>query len=216
MMNRSLRFFGFDEGLTGSQKIEEIIGFWFNGISSPDQVHGVLTPYWFCATPSLNQEINSRFSQDIENALSNSYDTWLTTPKGSLALIILLDQFTRNLYPRSIEKVKGDPKAREISRHIISKGFESDLWPIHLLFAYLPFEHSENLQDQVLSVEKFKELVNKVPDQLKIEFNLHLMYAEIHKKVIQRFGRFPGRNYFMGRESTEEEKLYLIQDPYKF
>jgi uncharacterized protein (DUF924 family) len=130
--------------------------------------------------------------------------------------VILLDQFTRNLYSNTPDRVKGDCKARQVSLNIINKGFESQLWPIHLAFVYLPFEHSENLEDQLLSIQKHEELISHLPEPLKSSMKNYLSYAIIHKNVIEKFGRFPGRNQILSRESTEAELKYLKEDVYKF
>ena len=140
----------------------------------------------------------------------------MATGRGCLALIILLDQFTRNLNPDSPEQLKGDAKAISTAQHLIKAGLESQLWPPHLFFAYLPFEHSENMEHQNLCLLKFRELNLSVPENLRHNMELPLQFAEIHRNVIIRFGRYPGRNKILGRVSTEEEEKYLAEDEYGF
>lgn len=197
-------------------KAKQIIGFWFHGIENERSVNGTLAPYWFNATQELNDVIKENFSEDIEKGIQGVYDDWMTSPLNSLALVILLDQFTRNLYSNSSDRVKGDAKARSVAHHIINQNYESSLWPIHLPFVYLPFEHSENIEDQILSVAKHEQLISNAPEDLKKSFSPFLQFAIIHKQVIEKYERFPGRNQILSRSSTEEELLYLRNDLYKF
>jgi uncharacterized protein (DUF924 family) len=140
----------------------------------------------------------------------------MTTGRGCLAIIILLDQFTRNLFPESSEQLKGDVKAISVAEHLIKSGLESQLWPVHLVFAYLPFEHSEDMRLQNLSLLKFRELSLNVPENLRHNMEFPLKFAEIHRNVIVKFGRYPGRNKILGRVSTEEEEKYLAEDEFGF
>ena len=103
-----------------------------------------------------------------------------------------------------------------MAHHIINQNFESSLWPIHLPFVYLPFEHSENIDDQILSIQKHEQLLSAMPHDLIPSLSSYLHFAIIHKQVIEKYGRFPGRNQILSRISTEEELVYLNNDPYKF
>ena len=196
-------------------KANQIIGFWFHGFENERSMIGTLKPFWFNAKPELNDVIRENFSEDIEKGIRGEYDHWMSSPFESLALIILVDQFTRNLYSNSPDRIKGDEKALSVAHHLIAQNFESSLWPIHLPFVYLPFEHSESLDYQILSVQKFEQLVSNAPEDLKPVLTPYLQFAVVHKQVIQRFGRFPGRNQILSRDSTEEEITYLREDPYK-
>jgi uncharacterized protein (DUF924 family) len=198
-------------------KVEAIINFWFDGITGPEQLFGAISALWFDSTEDFNNKIRSDFLADIDKAIAGEYDEWLSSPRGCLAMIILLDQFTRNMFPSTIEQIKGDNKAISVAEHLIQQGFEAHLWPVHLGFAYLPFEHSEEPKYQELSVRKFTELVDRCPENLKEEARgSFVRFALLHKQVIDRFGRYPGRNYYMGRVSTEEEEKYLKEDDFGF
>src|SRR5574343_806537 len=176
------------------EKIDSIINFWFEGITGPEQFWGSVSQLWFNSTAEFNNNIRNNYLDDIDKALSGEYDSWLGSGRGCLALIILLDQFTRNLNPNTPDQLKGDNKAISVAEHLINSGLESQLWPIHLVFAYLPFEHSEEMRYQDLSITKFQELRAKVPENLKSSIDLPLKFAEIHRNVTVRFGRYPGRN----------------------
>lgn len=196
-------------------KPNQIIGFWFHGFECETTPTGTLSPFWFNATPELNDVIRENFSEDIEKAIQGQYDDWMSKPVEALALVILVDQFTRNLYSNSPDRVKGDEKGRSIAHHIINQNFESSLWPIHLPFVYLPFEHTESLEYQELSVQKFQQMVSNAPEALKPVLSSYLQFAVIHKQVIEKFGRFPGRNQILSRLNTEEEIIYLHEDRFK-
>jgi uncharacterized protein (DUF924 family) len=197
-------------------KIDAILNFWFEGITSPDQFFGPVSPLWFSSTPEFNEKIRQNFLSDIDRAIAGEYDSWLATGRGCLAMIILTDQFTRNLFPDSREQLKGDPKAISVVEHLIREGLESQLWPVHLFFAYLPFEHSEEMRYQDLSIQKYTQLIENTPEHLRDNLSLPMRFAVLHRNVIVKFGRYPGRNKLLGRVSTEEEEKYLAEDEFAF
>ena len=172
---------------------DDILAFWFAGDSAaPREV-------WF----ERNTEFDAacaRFAQALRYAKSGTYDDWTETPRGTLALIILLYQFSRNLHRGSAEAFAADAKARQIARVAITKGFDQALAPVERMFVYLPFEHSEDLADQEEAVRLFAALGD---DSVE--------YAQRHLDVIRRFGRFPHRNAALGRTSTPEELAYLAE-----
>jgi uncharacterized protein (DUF924 family) len=197
-------------------KSEEILEFWFQGFDSPDDFDGKKIYKFFVSDENINAQIRERFFDDIEKARSGEYDSWSETVRGSLALIIILDQFTRNLYPKSSEKYSGDEKARILAKQAVEKGFDEQVWPLHKLFFYLPFEHSENLEDQKFLLQKFDELIERSEDPTKNFYQGLRHYASLHATVIEKYGRFPGRNQIFGRVSTPEEEEYLATDKHKF
>lgn len=128
-----------------------------------------------------------------------------------LSLILLLDQFTRNIYRNTPNMFSGDQKALQLSYHMIQKKWDLELDPIYRPWIYLPLEHSENINDQNLSVEKMTKISNlkDLTDQEREFFGICVEYANDHKQVIERFGRFPYRNAILGRNSTPEELEYM-------
>jgi uncharacterized protein (DUF924 family) len=172
---------------------DDVLDFWFSG--DP----GTHRKVWF----EKNQDFDatcSRFADALCDARAGLFDHWTETPRGTLALIILLDQFSRNLHRNSPEAFAADGKAREIARTAIERGIDRMLGEVERLFVYLPFERSEDLADQDQSVRLFTSLGEDMT-----------RYAEDHRDVIRRFGRFPHRNAALGRTSTPDELAYLAQ-----
>jgi len=183
---------------------QRVLEFWFGKEGSPE--YGVRQAKWFAADTEFDARVTETFGADYEAALSGEYD-WLTdSAKGSLALVILLDQFPRNMFRGTARAFEADAKARSIARIAIEDGFDQLLPPVLRSFFYLPFEHSEDLTDQELSVLLFESL-NDVES---------LRYAVSHRDVVARFGRFPHRNAQLGRESTAEETAFLQESGSSF
>ncbi|WP_025899678.1 DUF924 family protein [Sneathiella glossodoripedis] len=174
-----------------------ILDFWFFPKSHPD--YGTNRDEWFQKNDDFDAEIKSRFLEIYEKARAGELLSWTEHKEGSLALIILLDQFPRNMFRASKKAFETDGKAREITRHMLDRGFFDQLKDFEKTFAALPLEHSENLQDQQQSLMLFKQFGT----ELQIE------YAQKHLDIIEKFGRFPHRNAALGRESTPEEIEFL-------
>jgi uncharacterized protein (DUF924 family) len=182
-------------------RVEEILKFWFgasnaDGVSSPREI-------WFRSTPEFDEEIRRRFLPAYEDAAADQLDVWMSSPRGCLALIILLDQFSRNLFRDDNRAFAADPVALKAAQYAIDHGLDRELQPLERVFVYLPFEHSENIELQNRSVELFSQLPQDDT------FAGYLDYAVRHRRVIQRFGRFPHRNADLGRQSTPEELEFL-------
>ena len=173
--------------------VEQVLSFWFAEGDSQSRA------VWFKTDPSFDHEIEDRFKAHQVKALSGDYDGLADMATGALALVILLDQFPRNLYRGSPEAFASDTKALAIARAALAAGFDQGLTPVQRTFLYLPFEHSEDRNDQEKSVQLFEELGDE--DKLK--------YAIEHREIIERFGRFPHRNAVLGRPSTPEEVEFL-------
>jgi uncharacterized protein (DUF924 family) len=171
----------------------EILTFWFG--SGDDEVRDI----WFKKDDTFDQEIRERFGTARQTAAAGGHDDWANTADGALALVILLDQFSRNLCRGSADAFATDEKSLSIAKAAIDNGFDLAQHPIRRGFFYLPFEHSENLAEQVRSIELFTALGNEHT----------LKYAVEHHDIIERFGRFPHRNAVLGRESTAEEQAFL-------
>jgi len=154
---------------------------------------------WFKKDAAFDAEIATRFMGVVDAATRGDLDDWAETAEGALALLIVLDQFPRNLFRGSQRAFATDAKARETARLAIANGFDRALEPDHRQFVYLPFMHSESLEDQDLSVALYETL--GLEEQLR--------YAHIHRDVVRRFGRFPHRNAALGRETTTEEAEFL-------
>lgn len=178
-------------------RIQEILDFWF--LPEDHAEYGKPREAWFKKDDGFDAEIREHFLDDFEKAESGAYLDWTESARGSLALILLFDQFTRNMFRDSPRAFDADGKAREIARHMLSRGYYDELSTVQKQFATLPFEHSEDLEDQKLSMQLFEKLGS---DEL-------LDYAERHYVIIEKFGRFPHRNEQLGRQNTEEEEAFL-------
>jgi len=158
---------------------------------------------WFTRNDDFDREIRERFLATHEAAALGRLADWEASAEGALALMILLDQFPRNMFRGTARAFATDPLALEAARHALAEGFDRALLPVERLFAYLPFEHSEALADQDRSCE-LTQALDAYP-----ETNDVYRYAVLHRDIIRRFGRFPHRNAILGRVSTPEELEFL-------
>ena len=169
--------------------INDILSFWRT--AGPEK--------WFKKVIAFDEAIRLKFEPTHHAAARGEYDTWAATAEGALALLILLDQFPRNLYRGSAHAFATDPKARTIARAAVEQGFDKQTDPVFRNFFYIPFEHSEDLADQDYGLALVAE--HGVEDDLK--------WAGIHRDIIARFGRFPHRNAAFGRTTTPQEQEFL-------
>jgi uncharacterized protein (DUF924 family) len=182
---------------------EEILTFWFGKPQDKQAYDKERQQLWFSANPLFDQEIRDRFTSDYQLAAARKLMDWQQTPRTALALVILLDQFPRNMFRGDPRAFATDPLAREVATSLVQTGADRRLLPVERMFAYLPFMHSENLADQQQSVALFQQLAQERSDLAS------LSHAIEHKETIERFGRFPHRNAVLGRPSTAEEIAFL-------
>ena len=168
---------------------------------SPQDVHD----FWFGAPddPAFDEEIRTKFGETVEAAIEGGLTEWEDNGQGSLALILLLDQFARNIFRGSGKSFAGDVRTRQVAAAAIAAGIEKDLNIPQRVFLYLPYEHSEDMADQHRSMDLFNSLPKYEGRDNQID------YAQRHLDIVERFGRFPHRNEAMGRASTAEEILFL-------
>jgi len=180
---------------------EEILDFWFG--RKGEEGYGEFREAWFLKDPDFDREIRDRFEAVYEEAAAGRLEAWKETARGSLALIIVLDQFPRNMYRGDARMYAADGLALASAQHAIERAYDRELPPFQRLFMYLPFEHSEDLEDQRFSVELFRGLAEETgSEDLTV-------YAARHMEIIERFGRFPHRNELLGRRTTPEEARFL-------
>jgi len=177
--------------------VSQILNFWFGEPSEPN--YGQFRPIWFMSSPEFDNLVKAQFLALYTQAKEGTLDNWVDTPQGILALILLLDQFPRNMFRNQAQAFETDQKACLLAKKAISEGYDQQLALFMQPFIYMPLEHSENKEDQRLSVNLFQKLG---------DLN-YLNYALQHQEVINRFGRFPYRNSVLGRMNTPEETQFL-------
>lgn len=177
---------------TSSVWSRDVLRFWFEEVGPAG---------WFASSSEVDSEIRGRF-RDLHGSLLENRDLAVLTPQSLLAAVIVLDQFSRNLFRGTSQAFAADPAARSLSRLAIDRGADTTLSDAERLFLYLPFEHSEDRDDQVLAVTLISRLGNA--DWTR--------YALAHQSIIGRFGRFPHRNEALNRTSSAEE-IALLREP---
>ena len=183
--------------MTKTIKYEDILGFWFTEIT-PDS--------WFKKDLDFDAALEARFGGAVTNALAGRLDHWADNADGCLALIILLDQFTRNIFRQSARAFSGDEMALALSLRCVDRGYLDNAKVAHCHFMLMPMMHSEDLEIQDSSVHLFKKYTEKRT----------YGYAVQHRDIIARFGRFPHRNMALGRPTTDEEKTFLMEPQSSF
>ena len=177
-------------------------------MSDPSEAAGIVDFWreagrkaWFRRNPAFDEAIRNRFEAAHHAAARGERPGWIDTPRGAVALLLLLDQVPRNLYRDSAHAFATDPLARAAARAAIGRGHDRATEPALRLFFYLPFSHSEDLADQLAGV--------RLTEALEREGGESATSARRHLETIRRFGRFPHRNAALGRETTAEEKAFL-------
>jgi uncharacterized protein (DUF924 family) len=193
-----------EDGVTDLQaRVQAVRDFWFGRGAEFGRVRKI----WFEKNDAFDRDCGD-FLEEYERAARGEYDAMADTPAGAVALIVLLDQIPRNLFRGTARAFATDAKARAVARQAVEAGMDRDLLPVERVFLYLPFEHSESLEDQERSVALFESLP-VTADYPAAERDNTVDYARRHKVIIERFGRFPHRNAALGRKSTPEEIAFL-------
>lgn len=178
------------QGQGGPFNPEAFLDFWFSEETAKR---------WFRSTPEFDEMLRQRYEVDVIAALENRLDDLAQSVEGALALVILLDQLPLNIYRGQPQSFAGEAKAREVAGAAIERGWDKNLGDKQKAFLYIPFMHSEDPDDQDRSVALYRAAGLK--DNLR--------WAEHHRNIVQRFGRFPHRNVILGRNSTQEEIAWL-------
>lgn len=187
---------------------EEIYEFWFGAPGS--EGHGDVREFWFAGGPSLDEEIRERFTGHYTRAVAGEFDNWTSTARGWISLIVLLDQFPRNIFRGDGQSFAADHIALQNARGLVSSPLHDELITVEKLFAYLPFEHSEDIADQKICLDLYRAID---PHKDKEEW---IDFAVQHYDIIEQFGRFPHRNALLSRENTPEEDAWLASSDQRF
>lgn len=195
------------------EKQARILDFWFGELREEEVPPPELSRMWWARDQKTDDYIRNNFESDLINAREGKLREWEKTPCGELALIILLDQFSRNIYRDTPGAFSQDAQALETAAKGIEKGFDKELRPVMRVFFYMPFMHSEDLEMQERSIALFGGLERDFtsPPELATMLSSNRDYAERHYAIVKRFGRYPHRNKILGRESSPEEIEFLKQ-----
>jgi uncharacterized protein (DUF924 family) len=174
----------------------EILQFWFSERARP---------LWFERDSLFDDDIRARFAPLVHQAQLGGFEDWRSSPEGALALLLLIDQFARNIHRGQAKAYLGDARAREIAAEAITRGFDQRYPFPDRVFFYLPFEHCETLANQ----DRYLMLMEGCMREFGEPAAVFLDYAHRHRDIIKRFGRFPHRNEALGRDTTEEEAEFL-------
>ncbi len=193
-------------------RIDAILAFWFkeHELSAP-QIDRRMD-IWFGEDPAFDHEIQQHFAGDVEKASEAKLDHWADEPRGRLALILLLDQFRRNIYRGTSRAYDKDRAALKLCVEGAMQRKDRGLTPIQRVFFYMPLQHSESLKVQTKAVELYTRLAEAVSPTLRETFLTIAQFAELHRDIIEQYGRFPHRNALLGRQNTPEEDEYLAGD----
>lgn len=189
-----------------TETINAILDFWFGKLDEQGLCAESQHALWFKSSGLTDQHCRDHYGEYVSQAIAGELDHWTDSDSGLIALILLLDQFTRNIYRDSAQAFSGDSRALDLAQRTIIAGHHQRLPAIHQVFLYLPLEHSEDLEVQEECVELFDELAGVTGHEMFAGFS---RYAVAHRDVIAQFGRFPHRNRLLGRESTALELDYL-------
>lgn len=189
-----------------TEHIDDILAFWFGKLDETGLCIEDRNPLWFTASDETDAICRSNYGQLLQRALTGELDSWADSDDGLIALIILLDQFSRNIYRGTVQAFAGDSRALALAQHTIASGRYQRLAAIYQVFLYMPLEHHEDAEVQEECVTLFEELAEITGNEQIASFT---RYAVAHRDVIAQFGRFPHRNKLLGRESTPDELAYL-------
>lgn len=188
---------------------QDVLSYWFGQLDEQGRWPESKYKLWFMGGEAVDKEIQNRFGALHQQAVDGQLDDWLNDHDGRMALIILLDQFSRNLHRGTPGAFAADAKARQISMETINQQLDTSYHPIERVFLYMPLEHSEQVSDQLLCLICMQRLVGDAPEDQRETFEGFVQFAQKHLDLILRFGRFPHRNGILQRDPTPEETAYL-------
>lgn len=201
---------GYSEGMD-DRDVARVLEFWFGELDELGRADEEHASRWYTKDPEFDARLRAAFEPLHAEVLRGERDAWLATPRSRLAYIVVLDQFSRNMYRESPRSFEGDEKALAACRSGIETGMDRPLAFDERWFFYMPLQHSEDPAVQDFSVETFRRLRDEAPPELRERAQVALDFAIRHRDIIVRFGRYPHRNAVLGRESTPEEIEFLKQ-----
>ena len=199
-----------------SDLTSSIVAFWLGPSLDGPEAALARKDWWYRGGEAVDEEIGSRFGELVPRACAGAFNEWNSTATGSLALVILLDQFTRNLYRNTPEAYIGDFMAFEIVKKTIDQKLDHDLHPVERIWLYHPFHHAEKIQQQDRGLSLLHELEHAAEKMWKPYIRLAIEGWTRHRNIVARFGRFPHRNEVLGRIDTAGEHEFLSKDGESF
>ncbi len=187
---------------------EEILTFWFGERTGPFDM-GPNQRMWWVKDPELDKTITERYGSHLERAAAGDYDGWLASPRSALALVILLDQFSRNIHRGSAKTWENDDKAVACTQAALDAGHHEELEPVERQFLYMPLMHSEDIAQHDKSMSLIQQTFDAIPEDKRGPFESWVDFGKQHQNIVKRFGRYPHRNAILGRSSTDEEIAFL-------
>lgn len=195
---------------------DAVLDFWFGDSLAQGWPVVPRKPLWFGSDPAVDDTIRQRFGPLVAQALAGGLSDWEHPPRSRLALLVLLDQFTRNLHRGQATAFAGDARACALALDLLDQGRHRELPPIGQVFVFMPLMHAEDLALQDRCIGCFQALLDATPADHSVardDLAGHLQYARLHRDIVLRFGRFPHRNAALGRRSTDEETAFLVDGP---
>ena len=196
--------------------VEKVIEFWFADASNSPENAFSRNPVWYDGGKIIDQKIRETFLGEVRSARDGELSHWVNTARGALALIIILDQFTRNVFRNTPQAYSGDELALNILNTSIKRGHDKVLSPAFTIWLYHPFHHSEKVEEQDYGLELLNNLKERSPKAWHDYIKKSIEGWTRHRQIISQFGRFPHRNLILNRESTYEEKIFLKQNGRSF
>ena len=192
-----------------TETISKIVAFWLGSSLENPEAAFSRKDWWYKGGGPVDEDIRARFGNLVPQACARQLMAWQTTPDGALALILLLDQFTRNLYRNTPQAYGGDACALEVLTQAIDKKLDTALPPVSRIWFYHPFHHAEDVEDQ----DRGLVLLNEIRQEASAEWQPYVEQSikgwTRHRNIVARFGRFPHRNAVLSRNSTDEELIFL-------
>lgn len=205
-----------DVNSLNAKLINDIVAFWLGASINEPQAAFARRDWWYRGSERVDEEIRQRFGGVVLQACEGSLTHWETIPDGALALILLLDQFTRNLYRNTAKAYVGDERAFKIVNWTLDQKLNHRLHPVPRIWLYHPFHHSEKLEDQDFGVGLLKDLERTSTSIWRPYILRSIEGWTRHRNIVARFGRFPHRNYVLNRTSTSDELEFLEKNGESF
>jgi uncharacterized protein (DUF924 family) len=192
-------------------KLEDIIAFWLGPALQSPNLALARKDWWYRGGPAVDEEIRARFGAEVNLACNGGLAEWEETPEGAFVLILLLDQFTRNLFRGTPDAWKGDPRAFDVVNQAIAAGLDKALHPVERIWLYHPFHHSESPANQDQGLALLNALHNEAAPEWRPYVDQSIQGWTRHRNIVAEFGRFPHRNAILGRENTRAEEAFLAK-----